>query len=76
MLESPKEAFLFGERMRPLINYFRDSFTEFGKINWPTRTQTIRLTIAVMIFSTVISIFMFLIDLGLNELVKRFLVGE
>ena len=61
--------------MRPVINYFRDSFTEFGKINWPSRAQTIRLTVAVLIFSSIMSIFMFLFDLGLNELVKRFLVG-
>ena len=61
--------------MRPVINYFRDSFTEFGKINWPSRAQTTRLTVAVLIFSSIMSIFMFLFDLGLNELVKRFLVG-
>ncbi len=61
--------------MRSVIAYFRESIAEFAKINWPTRAQSIRLTTAVLIFSTVLSLFMFIVDLGLNELVKRFLVG-
>lgn len=60
--------------MQAIVNYFSESVREFGKINWPSRAQTLRLTLAVIVFSAVLSVFMFTVDLGLNELVKRLIV--
>ena len=56
------------------LNYFRNSFTELAKISWPSREQTIKLTIAVMVFSVVVASFIGAIDLGLAEVVKRVIV--
>lgn len=60
--------------MKTLINYVRESWGELQKVKWPSREQTIRLTIAVIIFSVVLAIFMGLIDLGLGEILKRLIL--
>jgi preprotein translocase SecE subunit len=58
-----------------LAGYFRESFRELGKVNWPNRATSLRLTAAVITISVFFAIFMGLVDLGLNELVKRYIVG-
>lgn len=60
--------------MKTLINYVRESWGELQKVKWSSREQTIRLTIAVIIFSVVLAIFMGLIDLGLGEILKRLIL--
>lgn len=60
--------------MKSLVSYFRNSFIELGKISWPTRQQTIQLTIAVIAYSLVIGSFIGAIDLGLAEVVKKVIV--
>ena len=60
--------------VKPIVSYLRNAFTEIGKISWPNRKQTIRLTVAVLVFSAVFGLFIGFIDLGLAELVKRVIV--
>ncbi|MBI3984036.1 preprotein translocase subunit SecE [Candidatus Microgenomates bacterium] len=61
--------------MKTIINYFKEAWTELGKVTWPSRAQTIKLTVAVMVFSAVIASFISLVDVGLNALVKRLIIG-
>jgi preprotein translocase subunit SecE len=53
--------------------YFAESYKELRKVNWPTRKETTRLTIVVIVFSLVIAIFLGLLDivfsLGLKWLI-------
>ncbi len=56
---------------RPVMSYFRESVTELGKVTWPNRRQTLRLTAAVFVFSIALAGFMGGIDVGLNAAVKR-----
>ena len=60
--------------MNALVNYFRNSFIELGKISWPSREQTIKLTLAVIVYSLIIGGFIGALDIGLAELVKKVIV--
>lgn len=57
--------------MNRLTTYFRQSWTELRKVVWPTRPVAIRYTIAVVIFSIILAIFIGLIDIGLSRLFQK-----
>jgi preprotein translocase subunit SecE len=62
--------------LKKLLIYFKESWQEVGKITWPNRQQTIRLTVAVTIFSLVFGIFFGLADIGLSEALKRVVLRD
>lgn len=62
--------------MIALLNYFKGSWRELGRISWPSRKQTTKLTVAVVVFSIIFGIFIGSVDFGLSELVKRVLIKE
>ncbi|MEO7618015.1 MAG: preprotein translocase subunit SecE [Candidatus Saccharibacteria bacterium] len=37
--------------MKPLFSYLSASRHELGKVTWPNRRQTVKLTLAVIVFS-------------------------
>jgi preprotein translocase subunit SecE len=55
--------------------YFIESWSELKKINWPTRQQTIRLTIVVVGVSLGVAVFLGILDIlfayGLSYLIVR-----
>jgi len=55
--------------------YFSESYYELKKVNWPTKNETINLTIVVIIFSLAISIFLGILDIlftnGLSQLILK-----
>ena len=57
--------------MKPLFDYFGAARVELTKVTWPTRRQTVRLTILVVIFSLVFAALLGLLDLGFTELVQK-----
>lgn len=52
-------------------SYFIDSVSELKQVQWPPRKQAISLSIAVIVFSLVIAIFVQLLDYGLGKLFKE-----
>jgi preprotein translocase subunit SecE len=50
---------------RSLRQFFLDSRVELRKIVWPTRQETLQVTLAVFIFVIVAGLFFWLVDLGL-----------
>ena len=50
---------------RSLKQFFIDSRVELRKIVWPTRQETLQVTLAVFIFVIVAGLFFWLVDLGL-----------
>lgn len=62
-----KRGLLFGK-------YFRESWTEIRKVTWPSRKETLKLTIAVILFTAVFTIFMSFADLGISNVVERVLL--
>jgi preprotein translocase SecE subunit len=52
-----------------LTKYFKESLEEFNHVSWPTRKQTIRLTILVIGFVILSSIFIGIFDFIFTYLV-------
>ncbi len=48
-------------------NYFQDSYQELKKVTWPTRNQSIRLTLIVLGFCMVAAVIMGALDLAFNR---------
>lgn len=44
-------------------SYFTESYQELKKVNWPTRSETINLTLVVIGFSLAIAIFLGVLDM-------------
>jgi len=51
--------------------YLRDSFTELGKVTWPTRKQSRQLTFAVLVFACVFAFMVTLVDSGFDKIFKK-----
>jgi preprotein translocase subunit SecE len=52
--------------------YFKNSYAELRKVNWPSRQQAIKHTVAVVVFSAVLAVFLGMIDFILSWLLQRF----
>ena len=60
--------------MRPLFEYLSASRAELAKVAWPSRRQTARLTLVVIVFSLVFAVIIgaldYLFSLGLQKLIS------
>ena len=56
------------------IQFIREVRTELGKVIWPTRRQAIRMTLQVIFVSLLIALLLGLVDLGLSELLEKFVI--
>jgi preprotein translocase SecE subunit len=54
--------------------YFINSWRELKLVTWPNRRETWRLTGAVVVFSIVFGAMIWVVDLGLDQLFKRFVL--
>jgi preprotein translocase SecE subunit len=52
-------------------SYFKDSVGELKQVEWPARRQALSLSMAVIVFSLTIAIFVQLLDYGLGKLFKE-----
>lgn len=50
------------QRDNPVVRTFRETRSELKKVVWPTREETIRLTIVVLVISAIIGLLLFLGD--------------
>ena len=55
-----------------LPQYIQESRSELRKVTWPTREQTLQLTMAVIVMTLAIALFLGLADEILLKLVSRF----
>lgn len=55
---------------RRIKTFFVDIVSEFKRVTWPTREDTLRSTGVVVVLTITISIFLGMVDLGLSELVQ------
>jgi preprotein translocase SecE subunit len=63
-----KRGFLAGNRV---TSYIREIISELRKVTWPTRDETIRLTIAVVVVAVTIGAMLGGVDLAFNWLVDN-----
>jgi preprotein translocase SecE subunit len=54
--------------------YLVNSWRELRLVSWPNRRETWRLTAAVMIFAIVFGFLVWAVDLGLDQIFKRFVL--
>lgn len=53
------------------VTFGKQSIDELKKVTWPTRTEIIRLTVAVIIISVIVGLFLGGIDLFLTKVLER-----
>jgi len=51
--------------------YFRDSYAELKKVTWPSRKETWRLFLAIVVFSVVLAALIAVVDFGFEKLIER-----
>jgi len=56
--------------------YFSSVQTELKKVTWLSKNELLGSTVIVGVFSLIVSIFLFIVDFGLTELVSRLLGGK
>lgn len=56
------------------LRYLRDSWRELRMVTWPSFSNSARLTGAVIIFSVIFSIFIAIVDFGLDKLFRQILL--
>jgi len=59
-----------------VLDFFNEVRVELSKVVWPTRAQTIKLTVIVVIVTIVVGFFLFGIDFILQRLINYFLFGK
>ncbi len=53
----------------------REVITELRRVTWPSREEAVRLTIMVLIVSTVVGLFLGGVDYVFNFLMTEFILG-
>lgn len=62
-----------GDKARELGEFFEQSKGELKKVVWPGRKEITATTIAVLILTVVMAIFLGLVDLGLSKIMQSIL---
>ncbi len=57
--------------MSKIIGFFRDVKGELWKVVWPTRSEVIRITVAVIVFSVLVAAILGAADYGLLKLFQE-----
>ncbi len=53
-----------------ISNYFKDSWRELKKVNWPTKAETKKRTLEVLALAFFVAILFTLVDYGLLQLMR------
>ncbi|MBT9148962.1 MAG: preprotein translocase subunit SecE [Dehalococcoidia bacterium] len=62
------------KREKPGFRFVRSIVAELRKVVWPSRQETIRLTVIVLIVTVVIAMMLGVIDLAFAELVEILII--
>jgi len=54
--------------MNKIITYLKASIEEMKKVTWPTRTETIKLTVTVFAISLIVGLYVGIIDVVLAKI--------
>ena len=73
--KNPQQAQI-GKLKKSRFAFVRDIIDELRKVTWPTRRETIRLSIMVLIVCAVVGIFLGAVDYGFAELVGKVFLGR
>lgn len=62
-----------GGKVSQLKDFFEESKVEIKKVVWPGRKETVTTSVAVLVFTLVVAVFLGLVDGGLSWLVNAIL---
>ncbi len=51
--------------------FFQESRQEFKRVNWPTREETIRYTLFVVVFSLAVALFLGVLDYAFVQILEK-----
>lgn len=60
--------------LNKLVEYIKSSRTELAHATWPTRRETVRLTLIVIGLSLFVAVFLGLLDLLFTYMLERFVL--
>lgn len=60
--------------MQQLQRYLQQSWVELSKVVWPSRKDSIRLTVAVIVFSIVLAIIIGIIDFAFTKILQKIIL--
>jgi preprotein translocase subunit SecE len=60
----------FLARMKNTFSFFSDSWSELKKVKWPSRKELISYTLVVLITVVFVTIYFYVLDLGISELLR------
>lgn len=69
--DNKKRRSIMPNFIRKAGGYFKNSWQELRYTKWPTRRATLSLTLAVIVFSTLIMLFIVALDYVFNALFER-----
>lgn len=73
-LPDNKVGRILKKRVRFVPGFIKNSWTELRGVTWPNRNDTVRLTMAVFIFSVVFAAIVGVIDYGLDKLFREVII--
>ena len=71
--EAGKDGVSLTGRIDQAKEFFEQSKGELKKVTWPTREETVKTGIAVLVFSVVMAIYLGVVDMALSRLVALIL---
>ncbi len=54
-----------------MLNFLAEVWAELTKVVWPTKQETLKYTIIVIVFSLVVAVFLGVIDLGILAVFEK-----
>ncbi len=68
-------VFFTAQAGRSLWSFGRDAWREVGKVVWPTRKESLQMTVYVFVFAVVMALFLWLTDKTLEWVIFDLLLG-
>ncbi len=59
--------------MKGVIKFFEEVRSELKKVTWPSKDETIRMTIVVIITTIIVGAYVGIIDYGLTKILGEFI---
>ena len=70
---SSRQTQVSKNRFGNISRSIKEIYAELGRVTWPTKEETIRLSIIVVSISIVIGLFLGVIDLGFSRIIAFFI---
>lgn len=73
-LPDNKAGRLLNKRVHFVPSYFKEAWRELRQVTWPSRKETVKLSLAVFVFALFFGGLIWLVDYGLDQLFKKVLI--